>query len=104
MPTLAAVQVPADLLDYSLNSVTGGIEALATTRVMIRSADKAVAAVAFHATRGKVERTFSGTGSDVDVVVSSANAYVHALNKMISWLGSNATTVLPKKNVDAVAA
>jgi len=53
---------------------------------------------------GQVERTFSGTGSDVDVVVSSANAYVHALNKMISWLGSNATTVLPKKNVDAVAA
>ena len=32
------------------------------------------------------ERTFSGTGADEDIVVSSARAYVTALNKVISFL------------------
>ena len=30
-------------------------------------------------------RTFSGTGADEDVVVSSARAYISALNKLISY-------------------
>jgi 2-isopropylmalate synthase len=28
----------------------------------------------------------SGTGADEDIVVSSARAYVSALNKMVGWL------------------
>lgn len=30
-------------------------------------------------------RKFSGSGSDNDIVTSSARAYVSALNKMLSW-------------------
>jgi 2-isopropylmalate synthase len=30
-------------------------------------------------------RRFSGSGSDNDIVTSSARAYVSALNKMLSW-------------------
>lgn len=30
-------------------------------------------------------RMFSGSGSDNDIVTSSARAYVSALNKMLSW-------------------
>jgi hypothetical protein len=52
------IKVPAELTDYSVNSVTEGIEALATTRVIIKPADDS--AVSEHATRGKVNRSFSG--------------------------------------------
>ena len=30
-------------------------------------------------------RKFSGSGSDTDIIVSSARAYVSALNKLLSW-------------------
>eukprot|EP00878_Enallax_costatus_P002823 GHUV01003015.1.p1 GENE.GHUV01003015.1~~GHUV01003015.1.p1 ORF type:complete len:319 (+),score=76.79 GHUV01003015.1:136-957(+) len=83
------VRVDAELVDYSVNSVTEGIQALATTRVTIRPTgqmkDEAyvVRAGGFG---GKVQRTFSGQGADEDIVVSSARAYVGALNKMIGFL------------------
>lgn len=54
------IKVPAQLTDYSVSSVTEGIEALATTRVIIKPADGS--AVSEHATRGKVNRSFSGAG------------------------------------------
>ena len=31
------------------------------------------------------ERKFSGSGSDTDIITSSARAYVSALNKLLSW-------------------
>lgn len=34
------------------------------------------------------QRAFGGQGADEDIVVSSARAYVAALNKMISFLSS----------------
>jgi 2-isopropylmalate synthase len=84
------VRVDADLIDYSINSVTEGIEALATTRVIIRPAGKmaGTASSSLHATLGKVQRTFSGQGADEDIVVSSARAYISALNKMIFWVSA----------------
>ncbi len=36
----------------------------------------------------KTQRSFSGSGSDEDIVVSSARAYVSALNKMISYISA----------------
>lgn len=55
------VRVEAELTDYSVNSVTEGIEALATTRVLIKPAGKMVdQAISEHASLGKVNRSFSG--------------------------------------------
>ena len=31
------------------------------------------------------DRRFSGSGSDTDILTSSARAYVSALNKLLSW-------------------
>jgi 2-isopropylmalate synthase len=57
------VMVEAELTDYGVNSVTEGIEALATTRVIIRpSGALSNKAITEHATKGKVARTFSGEG------------------------------------------
>ncbi|WIA37513.1 hypothetical protein OEZ86_014425 [Tetradesmus obliquus] len=82
------VRVDAELVDYSVNSVTEGIQALATTRVSIRptGAMRDEAFVEKANGFGKVQRTFSGQGADEDIVVSSARAYVAALNKMIGFL------------------
>lgn len=85
------VRVEAALLDYSVSSVTAGIEALATTRVTIRPAGRmGKEAFVTNASEVTFKRTFAGQGSDEDIVVSSARAYVSALNKMITFL-SNAT-------------
>jgi 2-isopropylmalate synthase len=91
------VQVPVELIDYGMSSVTQGIEALATTRVAIRPVDGASQISAGVTPQGRpYTRTFSGTGADEDVVVSSARAYISALNKLISYSSArNQTPVTP---------
>jgi 2-isopropylmalate synthase len=68
------VEVPSRLLEYSVHSVTAGIDAVGEVTVRIASA----------ADRTKV---FGGYGADTDVLVASAKAYVAALNRMITALG-----------------
>ncbi|XP_010497622.1 PREDICTED: 2-isopropylmalate synthase 1, chloroplastic-like, partial [Camelina sativa] len=62
------VKEPATLLEYSMNAVTEGIDAIATTRVLIRGSNKYSSTNAI--TGEEVLRTFSGTGSEIDIVVS----------------------------------
>ncbi|KAK4266497.1 hypothetical protein QN277_027404 [Acacia crassicarpa] len=77
------IKEPATLLEYSLNAVTEGIDAIATTRVVIRGE---AGHPSTHASTGEtVYRTFNGTGASMDVVVSSVKAYVSALNKMLDF-------------------
>ncbi|ONK54931.1 uncharacterized protein A4U43_UnF9570 [Asparagus officinalis] len=76
------VQIPVTLLEYSMNAVTEGIDAIASTRVRIRGDDSPLST---HAMSGETIRTFSGSGADVDVVVSSVRAYLSALNKMLGF-------------------
>jgi 2-isopropylmalate synthase len=63
------VKVPAELNDYSVKSVTRGIDALGEVSVRVTGAN------------GEV---FTGRGSDNDIVVSSAKAYVNALNRLLA--------------------
>lgn len=77
------VKEPATLLEYSMIAVTEGIDAIATTRVVIRGDTDQTST---HALTGEsVQRTFSGTGAGMDVVVSSVKAYIAAINKMLSF-------------------
>ncbi|XP_009602443.1 2-isopropylmalate synthase B [Nicotiana tabacum] len=77
------VKVPVALLEYSLNAVTEGIDAIASTRVLIRGENGHTST---HALTGEtVHRSFSGTGADMDIVISSVRAYIGALNKMLSF-------------------
>eukprot|EP01024_Parvocaulis_polyphysoides_P023093 TRINITY_DN2136_c0_g1_i4.p1 TRINITY_DN2136_c0_g1~~TRINITY_DN2136_c0_g1_i4.p1 ORF type:complete len:377 (-),score=52.01 TRINITY_DN2136_c0_g1_i4:232-1362(-) len=93
------VRVQVELTDYGMNSVSEGIQALALTRVTIKPVDKIVKEASTVRTvqqvKGEwqmVERTFSGSGADEDIVVSSARAYISALNKMISFVGCQIAT------------
>ncbi|KAL6582155.1 hypothetical protein OROMI_006169 [Orobanche minor] len=62
---------------------TEGIDAIATTRVLIRGEDSVTTT---HALTGeKINRAFSGTGAAMDIVISSIRAYVGALNKLLGF-------------------
>ncbi|XP_010274930.1 PREDICTED: 2-isopropylmalate synthase A-like [Nelumbo nucifera] len=77
------VKIPVTLVEYSMNAVTEGIDAIASTRVVIRGED---AHTVKHALSGQItQRTFSGTGAGMDIVVSSVRAYVGALNKVLGF-------------------
>ena len=82
-----------------------GTDALATTRVTVApNFDSGVAgATSLHSqTGGEATRKFSGAGSDGDIVVASARAYVAALNKMIKWSKSRRGSVDEEEKMDRV--
>ena len=89
----AIVMAQTKLVEYSVNAVTAGIDALATTRVQIQpSAELMEAASVPNAQTGQLNlRTFSGSGTDEDIVASSTRAYLSALNKMIGYVSSQHT-------------
>lgn len=70
------------LEDYSMNSVTEGIEALACTRVVVTPV---VGGPNDNNPEISKERKFAGSGSDTDIVTASARAYTSAINKLLQW-------------------
>ncbi|MEM1248768.1 MAG: 2-isopropylmalate synthase [Acidobacteriota bacterium] len=72
------VEAPASLLEYSVHSVTQGIDALGEVTVRIASKEDS-------------KKIFGGYGADTDVIVASAKAYVSALNRMLTALGTKYT-------------
>nr|XP_043609242.1 2-isopropylmalate synthase A-like [Erigeron canadensis] len=74
------VKVPVKLLEYSMSAVTSGIDAIASTRVVI---DPENDHTSTHYSGDKYVRTYSGTGASMDIVISSVRAYVGAINKML---------------------
>lgn len=69
----AVIQTPNTLLEYSVHSVTEGIDAIGEVTVRISTPD------------GK--RSFGGYGADDDVIVASTRAYLAALNRMLRAVG-----------------
>ena len=69
----AVVDVPNTLIEYSVHSVTEGIDALGEVTVRISPPESG--------------RTFGGYGADSDIVVASVKAYIAALNRMIAAMG-----------------
>lgn len=68
--------------DFSMQSVTEGIEALACTRVVI---SPVVGGPNDNSSLISKERKFTGLGSDTDIVIASARAYTSAINKLLTW-------------------
>lgn len=62
------VEVPNVLTEFSVNSVTEGIDAIG--EVLIRIESQGV--------------SYSGRGADTDIIVASARAYMNALNRLLS--------------------
>ncbi len=67
------VNVPNNLIEYSVQSVTAGIDALGEVTIRLKHPDVG---------------TFSGHSANTDVIVASARAYLNALNKLYFALQS----------------
>ncbi len=63
----ALAKVPNELIEFSVKSVTEGIDALGEVTIRIRNKNK----------------IYSGHSADTDVVVAAANAFVNALNRLV---------------------
>ena len=68
---------PNELIEFSIQAVTEGIDAVGRVTIRIQ-ADEPVKE------NGVERRVFSGRGSDTDIVVASAKAYMFALNRLIA--------------------
>jgi 2-isopropylmalate synthase len=68
---------PNELIEFSVQAVTEGIDAVGRVTIRIQ-ADEPVK------DNGYERRVFSGRGSDNDIVVASAKAYMFALNRLIA--------------------
>jgi len=62
------IRVPNKLTEFTVNSVTAGIDAIG--EVLIRIESDGV--------------TYTGRGADTDIIVASAKAYINALNRLLA--------------------
>jgi 2-isopropylmalate synthase len=77
----AVVKVPNTLLEFNIHAITEGIDALGEVTVRVQAKDSMTKMDAQKET--EYARVFGGHGSDMDIIVASAKAYLAALNKLI---------------------
>ena len=63
------VQVDNELTEFSVQSVTRGIDALGEVTIRVTAPDGGV---------------YTGRGADNDIIVSSTKAYLNALNRLLN--------------------
>jgi len=68
---------PNELIEFSIQAVTEGINAVGRVTIRIQAEDPVEE-------NGVERRVFSGRSSDTDIVVASARAYMFALNRLIA--------------------
>lgn len=66
------VQIPNELIEYSVKSVTAGIDAMGEVTIRLKHDNK----------------TYSGYAANTDVIVASARAYISALNRLYATIES----------------
>ncbi|MFH1485214.1 MAG: 2-isopropylmalate synthase [Chloroflexota bacterium] len=76
------VRVPNQLTEFSVKSVTEGIDAIGEVTIRIESEGKA----------------YTGRGAATDVIVASAKAYMNALNRLLATKGTG-----PKRGREGLA-
>jgi 2-isopropylmalate synthase len=68
---------PNELIEFSIQAVTEGINAVGRVTIRIEADDPV-------SENGVERRVFSGRGADTDIVVASAKAYMFALNRLLA--------------------
>jgi len=72
------INVPNELLEYSVEALTEGVDALAKVTVRIEGE------LPVGDTEERMTRVFLGRGADPDTIIASAKAYVFALNRLLA--------------------
>ncbi|NEO58449.1 MAG: 2-isopropylmalate synthase [Okeania sp. SIO3B5] len=80
------VNVPNDLIEFSVQSVTAGIDAIGEVTIRLRHEG----------------RVYSGHAANTDIIVASAQAYINALNRLYVALQSDVKKIHPQKSDRAV--
>jgi 2-isopropylmalate synthase len=78
------VHVPCSLLEYTVQSVTEGIDALGEVSVRVSPHDEAPPDKINPQYEHSRARVFHGHGAHTDVIVASAKAYVAAINRILA--------------------
>ncbi len=83
------VNVPNELIEFSVQSVTAGIDAIGEVTIRLRQND----------------RIFAGHSANTDIIVASAQAYVNALNRLYASMQrqEEAGKVTVERKVEGVA-
>lgn len=81
------------LLEFTINAVTEGLDAVAETTIRIQPHNGNSDYRVNPQTDQPMARTFSGHGASTDIVVASARAYLSALNKMLAAREEKASVV-----------
>jgi 2-isopropylmalate synthase len=68
---------PNELIEFSIQAVTEGIDAVGRVTIRIQADDPVPE-------NGGERRVFSGHGADTDIIVAAARAYMFALNRLIA--------------------
>ncbi|MBN1427502.1 MAG: 2-isopropylmalate synthase [Anaerolineae bacterium] len=100
------VGVPVTLLEFAVNAVTEGIDALGEVTVRVRyicEDDSAECGDAVNPQSGAaIQRTYGGHGADSDIIVASARAYLAALNKVL--IANGLYDGIPEQSAETVVA
>ncbi|MGD1857330.1 MAG: 2-isopropylmalate synthase [Leptolyngbyaceae cyanobacterium] len=75
------VDIPNDLIEYSVQSVTAGIDAIGEVTIRLRHD----------------QRIYSGHAANTDIVVASANAYMQALNRLYGSTQVEGASIHPQR-------
>ncbi len=89
----ALLDAPAELLEFSVRSVTEGIDALGEVTVRVQGLGERDTKNAQHEVPSAP--VFHGNAADTDIIVASAKAYLKALNRMLVAMDKRAGSERP---------
>jgi len=95
--------VSNELIEFSINAVTEGMDAIAEATVRIQPHNGDTEYGINLQTNRSFVRTFSGHGASTDIVVASARAYLSALNKLLAAREDQASVIETSTTVPVTA-
>ena len=81
------VQMPNILLEFHIDAITEGIDAIGAVTVRLKPENGSVSKRTSPQSGVERRRTFGGYGAHTDIIVASARAYVAGLNKLLTASG-----------------
>ena len=78
------IQVPNTLLEFTINAVTEGIDAIGEVTVRLEPKNGSIPERTSPQSGLTHPRSFGGYGADTDIIVASVKAYLSGLNKLLN--------------------
>jgi len=83
----AIVKMPNELLEFHIDAVTEGIDAIGEVTVRLEPKNGSIAKRMSPQSGITLKRTFGGYSAHTDIIVASAKAYIDGLNKLLTASG-----------------